>query len=129
MIKKDKKDKNKETGARPKDKSSSSKSSGSSSRHSDKNEKHSKSKKSHKKDKNDKKETSDNEMEISDTNDIVISEKGNSANVPATIAEPAPKTSGDDTVTTNKLSPEDLISDSNSVGSESESLEIIETMS
>ena len=68
-------------------------------------------------------------MEVTANIEKFISESSNSANVPAT-AEPAHKTtSGDDTVTTDKLPSEDLLSDSNSVGSESEQLDIIESMS
>ena len=62
------------------------------------------------------------------TNENFISEPSNSANVPA-IAEPAQTTSGDATVTTDSLPSEDLITDSNSVGTEPEQLEIKETMS
>ena len=67
-------------------------------------------------------------MEVTVTNEKLISEPSNSANVPAT-AEPAQTTSSDDTVSTDSLPSEDLNTDSNSVGTEPEQLEIKETMS
>ena len=69
-------------------------------------------------------------MEVAETNENLLSEPSNSANVPA-IAEPAPTTSSDSTVTPNSLPSEDLNTDSNSVGTEPEpeQLEVEETMS
>ena len=56
--------------------------------------------------------TSDNDDEISD--------QSKSANVQPQVIEPAHKTSGDNTVTTDTPSSEDLNADSNSVASESD---------
>ena len=71
-------------------------------------------------------------MEVTVTNEKLISEPSNSANVPAT-AEPAPTTSSDSLsiVTPNSLPSEDLNTDSNSVGTEPEpeQLEVEQTMS
>ena len=67
-------------------------------------------------------------MEVAETNENLLSDPSNSANVPA-IAEPAPTTSSDSTVTPNSLPSEDLNTDSNSVGTEPEQLEVEETMS
>ena len=61
--------------------------------------------------------------------DILISDLSNSANVPANTSESKSKTSGDEPVTTDSLPPEELNSDSNSVVTEPEQIEIKETMS